>query len=289
MDLDPRLPRRGGRDRRGGGSSRVVHRPVQPVRESEDGMFENALEGKLVLVTGASRGIGAAIATACAEAGADVAVGYVTNEAGAERTVHAVEARGRQAEAFEADVSDPDQVARMVDAVVERFGRVDALVNNAGIMPESPVLEMSVEEWRRVIDVDLTGAFLCTREVAPAMVERGNGAIVMIASRLGQIGFPGVAHYAAAKAGVIALTKSLAKELGPQGVRVNAVAPGVTVTDMTAEVTEGEVGRKRLAELPAGRFAQPDEVAASVVFLLSDAASMYYGQTLAPNGGGYMA
>ena len=236
-------------------------------------MFENALEGKLVLVTGASRGIGAAIATACAEAGADVAVGYVTNEAGAERTVHAVEARGRQAEAFEADVSDPDQVARMVDAVVERFGRVDALVNNAGIMPESPVLEMSVEEWRRVIDVDLTGAFLCTREVAPAMVERGNGAIVMIASRLGQIGFPGVAHYAAAKAGV----------------RVNAVAPGVTVTDMTAEVTEGEVGRKRLAELPAGRFAQPDEVAASVVFLLSDAASMYYGQTLAPNGGGYMA
>lgn len=259
------------------------------MRESEDGMFENALEGKLVLVTGASRGIGAAIATACAEAGADVAVGYVTNEAGAERTVHAVEARGRQAEAFEADVSDPDQVARMVDAVVERFGRVDALVNNAGIMPESPVLEMSVEEWRRVIDVDLTGAFLCTREVAPAMVERGNGAIVMIASRLGQIGFPGVAHYAAAKAGVIALTKSLAKELGPQGVRVNAVAPGVTVTDMTAEVTEGEVGRKRLAELPAGRFAQPDEVAASVVFLLSDAASMYYGQTLAPNGGGYMA
>lgn len=257
--------------------------------ESTDHMFENALEGRVVLVTGASRGIGAAIATACAEAGADVAVGYVENRDGAERTVQAVIERGRKAEAFEADVSDPDQVSEMVRAVVERFGRIDALVNNAGIMPESPVLDMSVEEWKRVIDVDLTGSFLCTREVAPAMVERGEGTIVMIASRLGQIGFAGVAHYAAAKAGVIGLTKSLAKELGPRGVRVNAVAPGVTVTDMAAEVMQGEVGQKRLAELPAGRFARPDEVAASVVFLLSDAASMYHGQTLAPNGGGYMA
>jgi len=173
--------------------------------------------------------------------------------------------------------------------VVEHFGRIDALVNNAGIMPESPLLEMSVEEWKRVIDVDLTGAFLCTREVVPAMVERGEGAIINIASRLGQIGFPGVAHYSAAKAGVIGLTKALAKELGPKGVRVNAVAPGVTVTDMAAEVMQGEVGRRRLAELPAGRFAVPEDVAASVVFLLSEAASMYYGQTLAPNGGGYMA
>jgi 3-oxoacyl-[acyl-carrier protein] reductase len=252
-------------------------------------VFDNALEGKTVLVTGGSRGIGAAIATACADAGADVAVGYVENRAGAERTVEAVEERGRKAEAFKADVSDPGQVADMVRAVTERFGRIDALVNNAGIMPESPVLEMSVEEWKRVLDVDLTGAFLCTREVVPAMVERGEGSIVMIASRLGQIGFAGVAHYAAAKAGVIGLTKSLAKELGPKGIRVNAVAPGVTVTDMAAEVMQGEVGQRRLAELPAGRFARPEEVAASVVFLLSPAASMYYGQTLAPNGGGYMA
>jgi 3-oxoacyl-[acyl-carrier protein] reductase len=120
------------------------------------------------------------------------------------------------------------------------------------------------------------------------MLERGRGSIVNIASRLGQIGFAGVSHYSAAKAGVIGLTKSLAKELGPKGVRVNAVAPGVTITDMTVEVTQGDVGARRLAELPARRFARADEVAQSVVFLLSDAAALYYGQTLCPNGGGHM-
>jgi 3-oxoacyl-[acyl-carrier protein] reductase len=120
------------------------------------------------------------------------------------------------------------------------------------------------------------------------MLERGSGSIVMIASRLGQIGFAGVAHYAAAKAGVLGFAKSLAKEVGPGGVRVNSVAPGVTITDMGAEVMDGEVGRRRLAELPAGRFATAAEVAASVVFLLTDAASLYHGQTLCPNGGGHM-
>lgn len=155
-------------------------------------------------------------------------------------------------------------------------------------MPESQVEDMSVEEWKKVVDVDLTGAFLCSRAVLGGMLERGSGSIVMISSRLGQIGFAGVAHYSAAKAGVIALAKSLAKEVGPRGVRVNTVAPGVTVTDMTADVVQGEVGEKRLAELPSGRFATAEEVAASVVFLLTDAALLYHGQTLCPNGGGYM-
>ncbi len=249
----------------------------------------DALAGEVVLITGASRGIGSAIAAACAQVGADIAVGYVHDPRGAQRTVEHVRSLGREAEAFQADVSDESQVATMISAVLDRFGRIDGLVNNAGVMPESRIVDMSLQEWRRVIDVDLTGAFLCSRGVLPGMLERGSGSIVMIASRLGQIGFAGVAHYAAAKAGMIALAKSMAKEVGPDGIRVNSVAPGVTITDMTAGVVEGEVGSRRLAELPAGRFATAEEVAASVVFLLSNAASLYYGQTLGPNGGGHMS
>lgn len=248
----------------------------------------DALAGTVALITGASRGIGAAIAFACADAGADVAAGFIEDETGAEATVSAIRDRGREAEAFQADVRDAKQVEEMVDAVIRRFGRIDALVNNAGVMPESRIVDMEIEEWKTVIDVDLTGAFLCSRAVLPDMLARGSGSIVMISSRLGQIGFPGVAHYSAAKAGMLGLTRSLAKEVGPQGVRVNAVAPGVTVTDMTSEVVQGEVGRRRLAELPSGRFATADEVAASVVFLLSDGAALYHGQTLCPNGGGHM-
>jgi len=248
----------------------------------------DALSGKVVLITGASRGIGAAIARVCAGAGADIAVGYLSEDDGAARTVDAVTALGRRSRAFSADVTDPDAVQGMVSGALEEFGRIDALVNNAGIMPESLSTEMSLAEWRRVIDVDLTGAFICSQAVIPLMLKQGSGSIVMISSRLGQIGFAGVSHYSAAKAGLLGLTKSLAKELGPRGIRVNAVAPGVTVTDMTADITEGEVGSKRLAELPAGRFATAEEVADSVVFLLSDAAALFHGQTLNPNGGGHM-
>jgi 3-oxoacyl-[acyl-carrier protein] reductase len=248
----------------------------------------DALADRVILVTGASRGIGAAIATACAEAGASIAVGYVTDADGADATVAAVRSCGREAEAFRADVRDESQVNEMVEAVLARFGKVDGLVNNAGVIAQSQVVDTTIEEWRQVIDVDLTGSFLFSRSVLPGMLERGSGSIVMIASRLGQIGFAGVAHYAAAKAGVLGLAKSLAKEVGPAGVRVNSVAPGVTITDMGAEVMDGEVGRRRLAELPAGRFATAAEVAASVVFLLTDAALLYHGQTLCPNGGGHM-
>lgn len=248
----------------------------------------DALAGQVILVTGASRGIGAAIAISCAEAGADIGVGFRADADGANETVAAVRSLGRDAEAFGADVSDESQVATMMAAVHDRFGGVDGLINNAGMMPQNRVTDMTVEEWRTVIDVDLTGAFLCSRAVLPGMIERGSGNIVMIASRLGSIGFAGVAHYAAAKAGLMAFAKSLAKEVGPSGVRVNSVAPGVTITEMTTDVVEGEVGRRRLAELPSGRFATAAEVAASVVFLLTDAAALYHGQTLHPNGGGYM-
>ena len=248
----------------------------------------DALRDQIVLVTGASRGIGASIAVACADAGADVAVGYRSDRDGAQATVDAIKERGRASIALQADVSDAGAVDAMVDGVVEHFGRVDGLVNNAGVMPESYVVDMAIDEWRNVIDIDLTGAFLCTRAILPRMLEQGSGSIVMISSRLGQIGFAGVAHYSAAKAGLIALAKSLAKEVGPKGIRVNVVAPGVTVTEMTADITTGKVGARRLAELPLGRFATADEVAGSVVFLLSDAGVLYHGQTLCPNGGGHM-
>ncbi len=169
------------------------------------------------------------------------------------------------------------------------MGPIDGLVNNAGIMPQSPFLEIGDEEWSQVIATDLTGAFACSQAVLPGMLERGAGSIVMISSRLGQIGFAGVAHYAAAKAGVMALAKSIAREYGSQGIRANCVAPGVIVTDMTsADVTTGEVGRRRMAELPLGRFGQPEEIASAVVFLLSDASSLFLGQTLGANSGGFM-
>jgi 3-oxoacyl-[acyl-carrier protein] reductase len=176
----------------------------------------------------------------------------------------------------------------MIAAVLDRFGKIDGLVNNAGVITDSRLIDMTVEEWRHMLDVDLTGAFLCSRAALPGMLQRGSGSIVMISSRLGQIGFAGASHYAAAKAGLLGLAKSLAKEVGPEGVRVNVVAPGVTITDMATDVIQGEVGRRRLAELPSGRFATAEDVAASVVFLLTDAAAMYHGQTLCPNGGGHM-
>lgn len=247
-----------------------------------------SLEGRVVIVTGGSRGIGAAIAKAVGAAGADVAVGYLENAEAAKSVVAAIEKLGRSAGAFQADLSVPEEAERMVASVEEHFGRIDGLVNNAGVMPSSPAVEISDEEWDLVLRTNLSAPFYCTRAVLPRMLVRNNGSIVMISSRLGQIGWPELAHYAAAKAGLLGLTKSLAREYGPRGIRVNAVAPGVTVTDMTREVVEGEVGRRRLAELPSRRFAQPEEVAETVVFLLSDAASLYFGQTLNPNGGGFM-
>jgi 3-oxoacyl-[acyl-carrier protein] reductase len=246
------------------------------------------LDGRVVLVTGGSRGIGAAVARMAARAGADVALSFVTDPHRAAAVGRDIEALGRRALVHRADVTSRDEVEALAAATLETFGRIDGLVNNAGVMPESPFLEIGDAEWEEVMRTDLFGAFYTCQAVLPQMVEQGSGAIVNIASRLGQIGFAGVAHYSAAKAGLIGLTKSLAKEFGPKGIRVNAVAPGVTLTDMGSQVTEGEVGRRRQAELPLGRFGQPDEVANAVIFLLSDASALFLGQTLNPNAGGYM-
>jgi 3-oxoacyl-[acyl-carrier protein] reductase len=247
-----------------------------------------SLTDRVVLVTGGSRGIGAATARAAAAAGADVAVGY-KEDAGAAASVAAdVESSGRAGVAFQADISDPGEARRMIAAVESRFGRIDGLVNNAGVMPSTPLTEMSDDEWDRVLRTNLFGPFYCSRAALPGMLERESGSIVMISSRLGQIGWPELGHYSAAKAGLLGLTKSMAREFGPRGIRVNAVAPGFTVTDMTRDIVETDSGRRRLAELPARRFAEPEDVAHSVVFLLSDAAAAFHGQTLNPNSGGFM-
>lgn len=250
--------------------------------------ISDSLAERVVLVTGGSRGIGAAVAKAAAAAGAAVAIGYRKDAPAASAVVDHIRELGSTAEAFQADVADPSEARQMISAVESSFGRIDGLVNNAGIMPSSPVVQMTDEEWQAVMQTNLFGPFYCSRAVLPGMLQRGSGSIVMISSRLGQIGWPELAHYSAAKAGLLGLTKAMARELGPQGIRVNAVAPGFTITDMTRDIVNTESGRRRLAELPSRRFPEPHDVAAAVVFVLSDAADQFLGQTLNPNGGGFM-
>ena len=246
------------------------------------------LHDRVVLVTGGGVGIGRAVALAAARAGANVAIGGHEHLEEAEGVVKRIRELGRDADMFVADVSRSEPARALVEWAAGRFGRIDGLVNNAGIMPSTPFLEITDEEWDLVMRTDLYSQFYCSRAVIPHMLTNGGGAIVNVASRLGQVGWADVAHYASAKAGAIALAKSISRAYGQQGIRANAVAPGVTNTAMGRSVMDGEVGRKRMAELPLGRFGEPEEVANSVVFLLSDAASLFLGQTLGPNSGGLM-
>ena len=246
------------------------------------------LQDRVVLVTGSSRGIGAEVAIRAASEGATVAVHYRSDAAAARGIVGKVREAGADADCFDADVTDGADAARLIERVIERFGRIDGLVNNAGLTQVGPFLEIDPAEWDAVIATDLTGAFHTCRAVLPSMVERGSGSIVNVASRLGQIGVAETAAYSAAKAGLIGLTRSLAREFGPKGIRVNAVAPGMTITDMTTDLVDSEEGRRRLCDSALGRFGRADEVAEAVVFLLSDRASLFLGQTLNPNAGGYM-
>jgi 3-oxoacyl-[acyl-carrier protein] reductase len=248
-----------------------------------------ALEERVVLVTGSSRGIGAAVARRAAEEGATVAVHFRTGAAKADKVVADARAAGaKDAAAFPADLSDGDAAERLVEDVVAAFGRLDGLVNNAGMDQRGPTLELSPAEWDRVIATNLTASFRTMRAALPVMLEQGSGSIVNVASRLGQMGIPETAAYSAAKAGLIGLTRSLAREFGSRGVRINAVAPGVTITEMTTELVESEAGKARLRDMALGRFGRADEVAEAVIFLLSDRASLFVGQTLNPNAGGYM-
>lgn len=251
-------------------------------------MKTEGLAGRVVLVTGSSRGIGAEVAVKAAAAGATVAVHHRASLDGAERTLARVREAGADGAIFAADLASGAQAEALVGQVLARYGRVDGLVNNAGMTQVGPFLELEPALWDAVIATDLTAAFHTCRAVLPSMVERGSGVIVNIASRLGQMGIAETAAYSAAKAGLIGLTRSLAREFGPRGIRVNAVAPAVTITEMTTELMDSEEGRRRLRDMPLGRFGRAEEVADAVIFLLSDASSLFLGQTLNPNAGGYM-
>jgi len=245
------------------------------------------LDGKVAVVTGGARGIGGEIATAFAAEGADVVIADVLGAEVAAPVLSSVAESGRRSLLLQTDVSDERQVRAMVDAALAEFGQIDILVNDAGVVSQVAFADLEVSEWDRVMSVNLRGVFLCTRFVLPGMLERGRGKIINVASQLGQIGGIEMVHYSASKAGVIGLTKALAREVSGQGVQVNAIAPGPILTDMMAQETEEWAARK-LAELPMGRFGQAHEVAPTAVFLASDDSSYYVGQTLCPNGGDVM-
>ena len=244
------------------------------------------LHEQVAVVTGASRGIGRAIALALAEAGAKVAVNYARSSQAADEVVEKITAAGGEAIALQADVAQADQVDGLIGAVLERWGRVDILVNNAGITRDTLLLRMKPEDWQAVIDLNLTGVFLCTKAVSKLMLKQRSGRIINIASVSGQMGNPGQSNYSAAKAGVIGFTKSVAKELASRGVTVNAVAPGFITTDMTHDLNSDEI----LKFIPLGRYGQPEDVAGMVRFLAADPAAAYItGQTFNVDGGMVMA
>lgn len=242
------------------------------------------LEGRTALVTGASRGIGRAIAIYLAELGAQVAVNYSSSEQRAIEVVEAIKEKGRRAIAVKADVSNPQEVEAMFEKVLNEFGDLHILVNNAGITRDALLIRMKQEDWDAVLDTNLKGVYNCSKAAAKIMIKKRRGKIINISSVVGVAGNAGQSNYAAAKAGVIGFSKAIARELAPRNIQVNVVAPGFIETDMTAALPES-IRQEMLKQIPLGRYGDPMDVAYVVGFLASDKSRYITGQVIHVDGG----
>lgn len=245
------------------------------------------LKNKVALVTGSSRGIGRAIAIELAKNGIDIVVNSSSNPQEGLEVVEEIKKIGQRALYIQADISNPDQVVKMIEKIIHEFGRIDSLVNNAGINMDKKLENMDIDRWNRVISVNLTGTFNCTKAVIKFMKEQGGGKIVNISSIVGEIGNFGQSNYSASKGGVISITKTVAKEYARYGILVNAIAPGFIKTKMVEGIPE-EVIQRIVEQIPLGRLGKPEEVAKLVAFLVSDNANYITGQVININGGMYM-
>jgi len=243
-----------------------------------------SLKGKVAIVTGGSRGIGRAIALKLAQHGADIVINDVVDVEKMQNAVEEIRSLGVKCEPLKADVSNEEEVKTMVSTVIEKFGGIDILINNAGITRDGLLVKMKESDWQFVMDVNLKGVFLCTKAVIRSMMSKRSGCIVNISSVVGITGNPGQSNYSASKAGIIGFTKSVAKEVGSKNVRVNAVAPGFIDTDMTESLPEA-VKAKFMENIPLGRYGQSEEVAEVVAFLCEERARYVTGQTITVDGG----
>jgi 3-oxoacyl-[acyl-carrier protein] reductase len=244
----------------------------------------NFPEKKVALVTGASRGLGKAIAVKLGSLGLRVAVNYMSNDTQANKVAREIESSGGEAMLYKADVSDAAAVQQMVRQIVKRWGRIEILVNNAGIVRDALLLRMPEDAWDEVLDTDLRGVYLCTKFALRSMMEQGGGRIINIASLAGLVGNAGQANYSAAKGGLIAFTKAVAREVGPRNITVNAIAPGFIVTEMTDKLPQ-TAKDAILARIPLGRFGAASDVAELAAFLASDAAGYITAQVICIDGG----
>jgi len=244
------------------------------------------LEGKIALVTGASRGIGKAIAISLAKEGAEVIINYASSIENANKVVAEINSFGGKAYPIQADISNENSVNELIKTVLEKKNKIDVLVNNAGITKDGLLMRMKTEDWQKVLDLNLSGVFYCTRAISRQMLKQKQGRIINITSVVGLMGNPGQANYSAAKAGVIGLTQSAAKEFASRGITVNAVAPGFISTDMTKDLNSEAI----LSAIPLGRFGNPEDIAGVVRFLAADPSAAYItGQTIQVDGGMVMS